>query len=269
VTRRVLFGAIAGGMGGVAWHEIGLSRKKHRSRKSPARVGAEAKSGIVHRPISDFVDAQGTTQVFVPPVNDVRAWTTPLDETPLSFAWIDYVGVADDFLDGDLHTGTSGMVTEQPNGDGRAKVNVVLHTHRALAWVIDLVLDDTVLEQIAGKTPFFGYRAQEVDDDHRPALVEVTFETAFLNTAMGAPLPDLVKAEALGEPPNGYEPLALTFRAHGLGATRDAETGDETGRARLTVEQVGVDLNRTDPTCNDTDCFPVETVDVRRIGRRP
>jgi hypothetical protein len=267
LTRRGAFGLLAGGMGAVAWHDMGLARKKRRARKPAARVGAEAKNGATHRPIADFVDAQGNTQIFVPPVADVRAWTSPFAETPLRFAWVDYVGGADDFLDGALNTGTSGKITETPQTDGGARVDVVLHTHRALAWAIELDLscvpppgDDfaCTFAQIAESTPIFGYRPQEVDADHRPALVQVKYELSFLNTEPGAPLPDLIEAEVLGDKPPGYELLSENFHAYGLGPARDADSGDETGRAKLTVDQV-----------QEGGVFSVEVVDVRRIGRRP
>jgi hypothetical protein len=260
VTRRMVFGVLSGGLSAVAWNEMGLTRKKRRARKQPARVGVEAKGGATQRPISEFVEVQGTTQVFVPPVNDVVGWATPSDD-PVLFAWIDYVGVADDFLLGALGTATSGKVIEQPQKDGRAKVHVNLHTRNALAWVIELDLAGDILGQIATKQPIFGFRPQEVDDDHPASLVDATLEVVFLNTAPGAPLPDLVKATALGEAPKGFALLAQKFRAHGEGTIRDADT-DETSRGRLTVVQVAPRLDK----CITADCFPAEIIKVQRVG---
>ena len=132
VTRRVAFGALAGGMITAAELETGQARTKKRAQAA-AKPSAAAER---QRPISEFVTAQGSTTQFVPPVPDVLGWATFSDD-PVLFAWVDYAGVADEFLHGALGTATSGNVIEQPQKDGRAKVHVSLHTRNALAWVID------------------------------------------------------------------------------------------------------------------------------------
>jgi hypothetical protein len=227
----------------------------------------------VHRPISDFVNAQGTTQIFVPPVNDVVGWATPSDD-PVLFAWIDYVGVADDFLAGALGTSTSGKVIEQPQKDGRAKVHVNLHTRNALALVIELDFScipppppnqdpdlTCVFDQIANKQPIFGFRPQEVDEDHPASLVEAKFDVEFFNTEPGADLPDLVVAMDPDQAPPGFALLSEKFSAHGDGTVRDSDT-DGTSPGRLTVVQTAPRLDK----CITVDCFPAENIKVQSVG---
>jgi hypothetical protein len=256
VTRRVGFGALAGGIIAAAGKEAGQALTKQRARAA-AKPSAAADR---QRPISDFVGAQGTTTVFVPPIPDVVGWATPSDD-PVLFAWIDYAGMADAFLGGKLGTSTSGNVIEQPQKGGRAKVRVTLHTRNALAWVIEVDLNGDVLDQIANKEPIFGYRPQEVDEKHPASLVDATLDVVFLNTAPGAPLPDLVVATQLGPAPDGFELISQKFRAHGEGTIRDPETG-ETSRGRLTVVQVAPRLDK----CITEDCFPAEIIKVQPIG---
>jgi hypothetical protein len=275
-TRRGAIGVLAGGFGALAGSEIGLARKKRRTRKSPARVGAEAKSGATQRPIGDFLSAQGSTSIFIPPVPDLIAWGTTFSDLPITFGWMDWAGVADAYLEDavgiDLGTTTSGKVTERALKDGRAEVQVILHTRRALSWA-------TLIDFTEPHNPFlenptiFGHRAQSLVDDPSldPALGESTFEATFINTAPGADLPDLVVAYNLGDPPPGFELLSLKFHGRANGSLADGSPG------RLTIAQTGLKLNTLvdceefpdDPRCKSAlaDGFPAEIVRVQPVGR--
>lgn len=259
LTRRVAFGLLAGGIGAMAGTESGLARKKPRTRKPPSRVGAESRGGGRVRRIGEFVGVQGTTFDFVSPVPDVVGWATPSADPPL-FAWVDYAGVADGFQGLKLGTKFSGTVLLKPLDDGRAEVRVILNTRNALAWVIELDLNGDVLDQIANKTPLFGYRPQEAaaPPKPKPSLVDSQFHIRFINTDLDAPLPDLVEAAFALEPdpPEGFELISLDFRAHGIGTIRDGNR-----RGRLEIRQVGEELNTPDAN------FPAEVIEVRRLGR--
>jgi hypothetical protein len=265
VTRRSVVGALAGGLAALTWTGTGQTRKKGRNgsrQRRNSRLSAQA-TGHGVRPIGDFIDAQGTTFDFVPPVADVLAWTSPLAETPLLFAWVDYAGVADGFQGLKLGTRSVGTIIEKPLPNGRAEVRVILHTHKALAWVIELDLSNpnTIRDQIANKQPIFGYRPQEIvaaaKPKPKPSLVEVDFQLKFINTAPGADLPDLVKATFADEPdpPDGFDFLSVDFRARGLGTVR---AGNKPGR--LKVEQVGVNIV-SNPN------FSLEVVEVKQLGK--
>lgn len=273
LTRRTALAALAGGMGAIAWGDTGLTRKKHRARKPHSRVGTEAKGGVTQRPISDFLSQQGSTSVFVPPAPDVIAWAVAPTQGIQPFAWVDYTANADADLDLGLGTTASGKVLEWREADGRAKVQVNLHTRNALAWMIEIDVtcvptppgtDFTcVFNKIANNTPVFGYRAQDVDDDHPAALADSTLDVVFLNTAPGAPLPDLVTAINGGVntppiPPPGFELLSLKFNARADGLITDPEIRP----GRLTVVQTAPRLDK----CITGDCFPAEQVRVQPVG---
>jgi hypothetical protein len=105
----------------------------------PAQV--QAAGPAVQRPISDFLDAQGTTMVFNAPVPDQLGWANNPDlsnKPPFQFALFDYAGLANDYLIShrypSLGTTTDGTITERPLADGRAEVHVILHTTNALAF---------------------------------------------------------------------------------------------------------------------------------------
>jgi hypothetical protein len=275
-TRRGSIGMLAGGIAALAGSEIVPARKKRRTRKPPARVGAESKGGATQRPISDFLGKQGTTSLFIPPVPDLIAWGTTFSELPITFGWMDWAGVADTYLedavDIDLGTTISGKVTERTLKDGRAEVQVILHTRNALSWA-------TVIDFAEPHNPFlenptiFGHRAQALVADPTlvPALGESTFEATFINTAPGADLPDLVVAVNLGNPPPGFEIHSLKFHGRANGYLPDGSPG------RLTIAQTGLKLNTVvdchtvpdGPLCGTAlaDGFPAEIVSVRPVGR--
>ena len=52
--------------------------------------------GFTIRPIGDFLDAQGQTSDFVPPVPDYAGW---IDSGFITFALIDYAGLANDWIE--------------------------------------------------------------------------------------------------------------------------------------------------------------------------
>jgi hypothetical protein len=83
----------------------------------------------IMRPLSDFLDAQGTTSIFFPPVPDYIGWTGSAPDYP-NFALVDYAGLANDWLVGQgvksLHTQVNGRVWECALADGTARVTVKL-----------------------------------------------------------------------------------------------------------------------------------------------
>ena len=84
---------------------------------------ALAETGVHPRPLSDFLDAQGSTSIFFPPVPDYVGWTDADFET---FALIDYAGLAATWLEDNdgplLHTHVGGHVKERENDDGTAEI---------------------------------------------------------------------------------------------------------------------------------------------------
>jgi hypothetical protein len=222
-----------------------------------------ADAGTVQRPLSDFLNAQGTKSfpsLFGPiPV----FFFTPGAGDP--GAWIDYAGLAAPFLAGrglSLGTSISGSVTERPLADGRAEVTVLLQTANALAWVQDLT----------SGAPLFGSLPGEIaagSGRNALAVGESFAQFVFDNTAPGAPLPDLIAAVIFGEPPPGFQGLTQSFRGRATGPLRPAFGVPQGTPGELVVSQTG--LLATAPKTNPNsrvalDAFPAELVDLHRIG---
>lgn len=202
-----------------------------------------------------MLGAQGTTSMFVPPVPDYVGW---VDADFVTFALVDYAGLANAWIEAEtggatsLGTGVRGKVTERARSDGRADVRVALTTGRALAWafrIADVEFDDPLFFL---NTPLaFGARAQDVvSTGATPSVARVNFDITFVNSAPGAPLPDLV--QLLNAPEPGQTPLVLSFVSHGCGATPAGTP------ARLSIRQV----------CSDTGSGQVcaaATVEIREL----
>jgi hypothetical protein len=219
----------------------------------------------VIRPISDFVDQQGTFVIddgtgnpflFVPPVQNFFGCTDPNSGQAMS---IDYAGLASDYLATqgiNIPTRTSGSVIETELPDGRAEVTVLLHTRNALTWAIPW--DPASTANQFGENPlFFGARPLDVVAGAKPALGESFFVFKFINDAPGDTLPDILQLAIAPEP--GQELVGLVFTASAEGELRD-EFGVRDGtRGRVETVQVGL--------FQDTPSFPVESVTIEVFGK--
>src|SRR5437762_111058 len=88
----------------------------------------EARCLLSTRPIADFVSAQGTTAINVPPSPDYFGWTDTAHNRAIS---VDYAGLANNYLaahGAPLGTTTDGTINERALPGGRAEVTVLLHT---------------------------------------------------------------------------------------------------------------------------------------------
>jgi hypothetical protein len=239
------------------------------------------------RPLSDFINAQGASMCFTPPAPDQLGWGTGANKTngnanltPPRFALIDYTGAEAKYLLSqgiDLGTTVAGSVRERPMADGRALVTVDLQTKNALGWAIQnpvdfnadpLVFGSRVLDVVAGKTPALG-------DSH--------FHVAFTNSAPAAPLPDLICVNAAFCPaakpcPPGFE-IDFLQEVASISGPLHAPLAAEGTPGQLKVTQVGLNNPVTQkglpPGCDPSkqlcgplwDAFPVESIDLRSIGR--
>jgi hypothetical protein len=212
----------------------------------------------VRRPISDFLSAQGTTAIFVPPVPDYVGWFAPNGPS----ASVDYAGLAnqwlkDNGLPSGLGTTTEGTITERPLSDGRAEVSVLLHTKKALTYVIQCC-------DFATDPLLFGHRAQDVATGADAALGESFLHVVFKNTAPGAPLPDLVTFIS-GNTAPGQELISISFHAGASGTLRAAFGVPDGTPGKAIVAQTG--LFRTAFKGATADGFPAELVELRVVGR--
>jgi hypothetical protein len=211
------------------------------------------------RPISDFVEAQGTfcfpdgqggCLLFVPPVANFFGFFgfDPRDRERVLSASVDYAGLAADYLESegiDLGTSFRGKVTERSLRDGRCFVHVVLHTRNALTWVVEGF-------SFATGELLFGARPTDVVGGATPSLGSSKLAVRFTNTACGEDLPDLFQLVFAPEP--GQELLFISLIARADGRLADG------GRGRVQVTQVGL---------IDKDFFfPAQNIILRRVGGR-
>lgn len=175
------------------------------------------------RPLSDFLDAQGTQSIFFPPVPDYIGWGSNKkdDPVPIYFTLIDYAGLANQWLIGqgkpDLGTKITGTVVEKARRDGSAEVSVTLKTRNALAWAAPFT-------ETFDAPAIFGATAADVVAGATPALADVEFRITFINAAPGDPLPDLLDVFD----PQKYEISNYAFQAHAKGEYCDGKTGSMT-----------------------------------------
>lgn len=185
------------------------------------------------RPLSDFLDAQGTSSTFFPPVKDYVGW---VDGEFITFALVDYAGLADKYIKqktGDsLGTEVRGIVTEKPADDGKAQVKVVLSTTNALGFaqsIEDLEANDW---DFLNTPTIFGAKAQDVvKEGAEPVVGQAILLTTFTISEPGADLPDLV--DVIFDNPGDYAPVKVSFKF------TTVERRPDGTKARLKVHQVG------------------------------
>ncbi len=229
---------------------------------TPTRAGQ-----TIHRPIQDFLAAQGTFCIddgmggcllFVPPDPNFLGWSNDLDSAVIHFAGVDYAGLANAYAAGRAPV-ISGTVTERPLPDGKAEVTVLLHTKNANVWVIELDLSGDVLAQIAGKPTLFGHRPADVLAGEEQALGDAFLHVVFINSAPGAPLPDLLQIN--GTPDVKF----LGFDTHAQGPLT-AEFGVPEGTpGRCTIIQTGLFMTQGKGLALE-DSFPAENITLGVVG---
>lgn len=223
---------------------------------------AIAQESAHQRPIEDWIEQQGTYCIpdgsdgcvlFVPPIENFLGFSDPGSGRSAS---VDYAGLANDWIEaesgGSTSFGTtfSGSITERPLSDGRAEVNVRLRTANALAWVVDG-------SDYATDPLLFGNRAPAVLAGAESALVSSHLTLRFINTSLGASLPDLI--QLLVAPEDGQELRFIGFEANGEGPL-----ADDGGRGRLQIVQRGLLMTSFQGAVSDG--FPVEKILLKPVG---
>ena len=210
------------------------------------------------RPLSDFLDAQGTTSVQAAPVPDYLAWTDIHRGVMMS---IDYAGLANAWTEaqsgGAVSYGTtiSGTVRESVRADGRADVQIIIHARDALSWVVAYDSQGPNFADVR-----FGSFAPTALATGDAALGECVFQAQIVNTAPNAPLPDLFDAFVLGNAAPGVELRFLSFNGRATGTLQaGAIPGVPAGTAgRATVIQTGLLMTGFHGAVGDG--FPAEQV---------
>ncbi len=220
-------------------------------------------SHAVQRPLSDFLLAQGSTSIFIPPLPDFIGWTNNAPQN--KFASVDYAGLVAGYLASHggpvLGTQLGGSVMERPLDDGRAEVTVLLHVTNALTWVVPVPITD-----IANDPLLFGYRGTDLlaNPSLTPALSTCEMKIVFTNPAPGAPLPDLVTAFILGGASPGQELLAVLINAAGSGPLRALAGVPDGTNGRFFLINNGV--FHASGKGGTADGFPAEVINLRPAG---
>lgn len=192
--------------------------------------------GISERPLSDFLNTQGTTSGFLPPIGDYAGWATPDVEDPppgfdRTFALIDYAGLANAYLESleppiSLGTKVRGKIQERECANGSAEIRMKIFTQNALGFASSV---NEIFRRFLDlgepgflcAVPIFGARAQDLAGinldscsdptylvDPIPTLGNVQLDVSFTISAPGAAIPDLLDVLDV---PCDYVPVKLSF----------------------------------------------------------
>jgi hypothetical protein len=211
------------------------------------------------RPISDLLDTQGSTTVQTAPVPDYLAWTDVRRGVMIS---IDYAGIANAWTEaasgGTVSYGTtiSGSITERARADGRADVQIIIQARSALTYVVGFdAVNGPNFSDVR-----FGNLAPEALASGDAALGDCEIQFRIINTAPGAPMPDLFDAFVLGNAPPGVELLFIGVSGRATGTLHAGAlpglTEPTSGRA--TVIQTGLFMTGFNGAVGDG--FPAEQV---------
>lgn len=230
------------------------------------------------RPIEDFVNRQGEycinedyvgygyadpcpddfSYLIVPPVANFIGWSDPAQ---LIVAAMDYAGLANECAGGIFGTEMTGSITERPLADGRAEVHVRLRTTNALTFVAEPDPDPNV-DPFLGPL-LFGQRLVTepgncgmLPEGTEASLGRGLLKLTLINTAPGAPLPDLV--QLFVAPEDGQELTKLSFYGQADGLLADGTPG------RVEIAETG--LLMTHFMGATADGFPVEQIVLRSVG---
>ena len=232
------------------------------------------------RPIEDFLERQATfcinedvsggTYVDFPAdeSKDCNVFTSPPIANTLNPTrgdgslqmFVDYFNIhgrwASEACDEDFGTTIEGTIAERELKDGRALVSVKLTIRKALFWVVVPTGDPD------DPTLYGTVRAQDICDDVSdllvPSLAQITATFAFINTAPGDDLPDLI--QIIFFPQEGQAITQFKIIANGKTVTG----------TNVHTTQIGLLSNKN---CDNPDvpgftsCFPSEIVIVGGNGR--
>ncbi len=114
----------------------------------------------------------------------------------------------------------------------------------------------------------FGHRAADVIAGKDAALGDSLFKIVFINTAPGAPLPDL--EQFFVAPLPGQELKSLYIYARADGTLRAAFGVADGTPGRATVTQTGLFMTHfCVPVGTTGDCFAVENIGLQVVGNGP
>jgi hypothetical protein len=166
------------------------------------------------RSLDEFLDAQGSTIQFFPPVPDYLGWG---GGDPVTFGLIDYAGLAADYLleqGVNLGTEVRGVITECVLTDGSAQLTVALVTDNAMGFAQDV---DALIANgfdFANTDTILGNKAVDIAAGEPAAVGSAEVYLSFRMSAPGDPLPDVLNVfNDRGERNQKllHAPITLTF----------------------------------------------------------
>ncbi len=240
--------------------------------------------GAAERPVSDFLSKQGTYVVFddtdfhfLGCENGYYAELLCPDHPRWLLAWFDPAGGTGVIVDYagadalwlkqthgiDLGTICTGSASERPLQDGRAEVSVVVHARNALTWAVNPAVDFMTDPLV------FGCRWTDLigtSDRSFLALADCAFKITFINTAPGAPLPDLAELFTCRSP---GDLLSLSLTAQAQGPLRAAFGVADGTPGFLQTRQTGLPAIAAKANPNSRvalDACPAEKVVLKAVG---
>lgn len=223
---------------------------------------------VEHLPIADFLDAQGTQDVWYPPEPALFAWTGPQPDYP-RMAYIDYVGAADRWLVDNgydsIGTEVSGTFTRRMVGDNLAEYSVIVHATNTLAWCVRALDGDGNWD---GVTLLFGSHVDQVAEGAEPALGKSTFKATWRQDA-DEPIADINLAANYGDPyrPVGWELRGAEMRGTANGPLHAAAgLGPDGTPGKLVVSQTNSNVHSFGRGNGNGDGFPAEVVNLKVVG---
>jgi len=204
--------------------EAGPMGKAGPTRKASPLIHQEC-LGVTKRPLSDFLNSQGTLNnppLYFPPVKDYVGWAdavAPGADLPTTFALVDYAGLANQYIKAQtgrsLGTEVRGYVLECRLASGKAQITVALFTTNALGFAQSVaVLAENGFDFLNTPT-IFGAKAQDVVKRAKTAAGPVTLFTTFTISNPDAKLPDFLDV-ALSNPTK-YGPAKFSFASTTFG----------------------------------------------------
>ncbi len=190
--------------------------------------------GVVQRDISEFLNAQ---------VN-WTGWSGPPPDYPLFYV-ADYAGMFNKKYALGRPTTFDGIITEKALSDGTAEVRIMVRAHDILIYV---------RRGPAGAT-LFGARVGDVLAGAAPTLGEAKLEITFINSAPGAPIPDLFSMMITG----------VSFESSAFGPLKAAAgLGPDGTPGHAWVNQIGLFTKEHGQL--SVDGFATENVRLQAVG---
>ena len=220
---------------------------------------------VTTRDLTDFLSAQGTFMIpgYPGPVAGFFSWTDLAGRNMAA----DYAGLVKRCWPGlNLPTSSAGVVIERPLNDGRAEVTVILRTQNAVTFVAhqDPASGILLFGQRWNRSGVCGDASTSGLDN--PTLGDIFIQIVFVNTAPGAPLPDLI--QLFNSPATGQEGRTLKVSAKAVGPLYNLPDIDDGTIGQASTEQVGLLYKYGTQGKPAIDGFTVERVDLKPIGRK-